>query len=40
MVANLPALRTSYSAFLEFVLSNEGGLVFGDFGPGDQVRGG
>lgn len=38
MIANLPALRASYGAFLEFVLSNKQGLVFEGFGPGDQVR--
>ncbi|KAI8477207.1 MAG: hypothetical protein J3K34DRAFT_381683 [Monoraphidium minutum] len=36
MLANLPALRDSYPAFLEFILSNQYGLTFPGFGPGDQ----
>jgi len=39
MVANLPRLRETYGAFLEFILSNESGLTFPGFGPGDQVGG-
>lgn len=38
MLMNLPALRTSYDAFLKFILSNDRGLHFGEYGPGDQVR--
>jgi hypothetical protein len=39
MVANLPRLRETYSAFLAFILANGEGLTFPGYGPGDQVRG-
>jgi hypothetical protein len=38
MVANLPRLRETYPAFLDFIFSNTHGLVFPGYGPGDQVR--
>jgi len=40
MVAHLPALRASYPQFLKFILNNTQGLMFPNYGPGDQVRGG
>ncbi|GBF98874.1 hypothetical protein Rsub_11478 [Raphidocelis subcapitata] len=36
MVANLPRLRESYGDFLAFILSNQHGLTFPGYGPGDQ----
>jgi hypothetical protein len=38
MLANLPALRATYPAFLAFILSNRHGLTFPGYGPGDQAR--
>lgn len=40
MVANLLTLRATYKEFLQFILSNQHGLTFPGFGPGDQVSGG
>ena len=36
MLINVPALRSTYPAFARFVFSNEHGMFFPNYGPGDQ----
>lgn len=36
MLMHLPRLRTTYTKFIEFILSNKQGLHFGQYGPADQ----